>query len=410
MGTRFVAPEHVTAALAAALLAFTLYAAAIPCARRLSGRQYLLITFALGLLFRASFFFHEPILSDDLYRYLWDGLVQQLGINPYRHPPADPALAGIADALRGRVNHPNVVTIYPPLAQLTFAAVAFAGGGLLVLKALWLTCDLGIALVLCRLVPDERRLQTLTIYWWSPLVVIEVAWNAHLDLLGVFPLVLGLLLARRPGRCAAGLGASLAAAALVKYFAVLLVPAAARLARPARVAAAFALLVLVSYAPYVSAGGGVFAGLVTYAESWRFHAGIFELLSWLTGSPALAKLIAAAAVGFLVLQSVRNEWTLERAALWLTGAILILSPTLHPWYLLWMVPLIALRPNRAWLYITGSILLVYHGLPTFWAEGVWLEPWWIRLAIYGPFFALLIAGSWRDSWWQAAWEEIRMGR
>ncbi|UCF19930.1 MAG: hypothetical protein JSU87_00530 [Gemmatimonadota bacterium] len=408
--TGLTSPDRVQAALVAALLAFTLYAAAIPRARRLAGRRYLLTTLALGLFFRACFFFQEPLLSDDFFRYLWDGLVHWHGINPYQYAPADPALAGIADALRARVNHPTVLSIYPPLAQLAFAAAAIAGGGWLALKAIWLACDLGIALVLSRLVPGDRRLQALTIYWWSPLVVIEVAWNAHLDLLGVLPLVLALLLARHPGRNALGLGAALAAAALVKYFALLLVPAAGRLARPGRVAAVFAILVLASYAPYISAGGDVFAGLITYAESWRFHAGIFSLLNWLVGSPALAKLIAAAAVGLLCLQSVRNEWTLERAAVWITGAILVLSPTLHPWYLLWMVPLIALAPNRAWLYLTGSILLAYYGLPTFQAEGVWPEPWWIKLAIYAPFFALLIADSWRSSWWQAAWEEIRTER
>jgi hypothetical protein len=241
-------------------------------------------------------------------------------------------------------------------------------------------------------------------------VVIEVAWNAHLDLLGVLPLVIALWLARLPSLRPLALGLALAGAALVKYFAALVVPAAARSAGPARLAAAFGVLVLALYAPYASAGGDLFAGLFAYARSWRFNDGLFWLFSWSTGSTSAAKLIAAAVLALIVVNSVRNEWSLDRGAFWITGAILLLSPTVHPWYLLWMVPLIAIHPNRAWLYLTGSVFLAYFGLSTYRTNGVWPQPWWIRLAVYGPFFLLLVADAWRGSWWAAAWEEIRGSR
>jgi hypothetical protein len=62
-------------------------------------------------------------LSNDLYRYLWDGRVAAAGISPYAHPPDAPALA----ALRDEAVYPNLrrrpaVTIYPPGAQALFAA------------------------------------------------------------------------------------------------------------------------------------------------------------------------------------------------------------------------------------------------------------------------------------------------
>ena len=70
-----------------------------------------------------------PSLSDDAYRYVWDGKVQLAGQNPYRFAPADRRLDGVRYADRGRINHPRLRTVYPPLAELGFAAVAAVHGG-----------------------------------------------------------------------------------------------------------------------------------------------------------------------------------------------------------------------------------------------------------------------------------------
>ena len=399
--------DRPSGAMLLCLAAFGLYVASLVAARRLTGQLALISAVGLGLIFRFILLPEAPFLSDDHFRYLWDGVVQLRGINPYRYAPADPAVAGIDDALRAQVNHPNVPTIYPPLAQLTFLTVAWLGGGWLGLKAIWLACDMAIAALLYRMVDRERRVQLLTLYWWSPLVVIEVAWNAHLDLLGILPLVAALWLASRSPPRPMLIGLALAGATLVKYFAVALLPAALRRARPFAVAAVFAIVVGAFYVPYIGAGTQLFAGLTTFADVWRFNDGLFRLLTWLTGSPTVAKLVSAAVIAAIVIQSVRNDWTLEKTAFWVIGAILVLSPTVHPWYLLWMVPLVALRPNRAWLYLTGSVFLAYFGFSIYRSDGVWPEPVWQKLIIYGPFLLMLTVDSWRGSWWQAAWRELR---
>jgi hypothetical protein len=400
--------DRPSAAMALALLAFLFYLAAIASARGLSSRTAVGLAVALGLLFRGLLLPEPPFFSDDYFRYLWDGLVQLRGINPYRYAPADPTLAGIDDALRAKVNHPEVRTIYPPLAQVLFAvSAAISQKSWIVLKSAWLLCDLGIALVLFRLVEPARRLQLWTLYWWSPLVIVEVTWNAHLDLLGVLPLVLALWLARASPARSAALGIAIASAALVKYFAAAFIPAATRSGRAGRTLTAFALMILLLHIPYAGAGKSMFEGLFTYAANWRFNDGLFQVLAWVTVSQRIARGTAAVLVLLVVFQSVRNEWSMERTVFWVTGAILMLSPTLHPWYLLWMVPLLSLRPSRAWLYLSGSVFLAYYGLGVYRTDGSWPEPWWVKLAVYGPFFALLIRDAWRDSWWQASWEILR---
>jgi len=395
-------------ALALVLLAFVLYVAALGVCRPLGGRTAFLVALAGGLAFRLILLPEPPFFSDDVWRYLWDGRVQLAGLNPFHHAPAETAVAGIDDALRAKVNHPHVPTIYPPLAQIVFLIAAALPGGWLALKLIWLICDAGIAALLWRLIPQSRRLSGWTVYWWSPLVIVEVAWNAHLDLLGVLPLVAALWLARQPARRGMAIGLALAGAALVKYFIAALLPAAARRHGP-RTLAAFTAGALLLYLPYVGAGARLFEGLATYSSSWRFNEGLFHVLAWIATPPG-ARIIAALIVFAIVIQSARNGWSLERAAFWITGAILVLSPTLHPWYLLWMVPLIALRPNPAWLLLTGSVFLAYYGLGAYRATGVWPEPWWLELSIHGPFLVLLVRGAWHGSWCQTALEVWRASR
>ena len=110
---------------------------------------------------------HTPVLSDDLYRYAWDGRVQAAGINPYRYAPDDPALAGLRDdwlwpsaqecaaigknAPCTRINRPSVPTIYPPGAQLWFRiehAVLPTGGHELGYEVLGLLLALATGLLI----------------------------------------------------------------------------------------------------------------------------------------------------------------------------------------------------------------------------------------------------------------------
>src|SRR5438876_5057436 len=86
------------------------------------GHSTLIIVIVFAALFRLSILFSPPYLSDDIYRYIWDGRVQAAGINPYRYIPADPALAHLRDdAIYPRINRRNYArTIYPPIAEAVY--------------------------------------------------------------------------------------------------------------------------------------------------------------------------------------------------------------------------------------------------------------------------------------------------
>ena len=286
--------------------------------------------------------------SDDAYRYLWDGLVLDSGINPFAHAPGAPQLAHLRDTVFfPHVYRPDMRTVYPPLAELWFwVSYRIDPGGFVGWKLVLLGHECASVTLLLLLL---RRLQLpplrTLVYAWSPLAVTQLFVGAHLDGLLVPWCLLSLHLARRrPGWAAAALAAS----AMVRPLMLLCLPAlAAR--RPLRqtllVGLVFSVVFALGLAPFATAGAGLVESLLVYAEHWRFNGSLFLLLDdtlgyrpWLR--PAVYATIAAACLG--------TAWLpLSRPARYLLalGSYLALAPTVYPWYLLAMAALASLYPG-----------------------------------------------------------------
>ena len=381
------------------------------------GRTPLRMIVGLGVLFRLTLLPCVPSLSDDIYRYAWDGRTQAHGINPYRYAPSSPQLAHLRDdGISERVNHPDVPTIYPPLAQALFLACYAVWPSLWCLKLAVVALDLLASWFLLGLIRLRRLPQgLLLIYMWNPLVLVEVSGSGHIDVLGVTLLLWALLLAERgqAGRSGAVLGLSF----LSKLYPVCFLPAlvcnpkedrgdgggearrrmpmAAGLRR-VRPAMAFLATSALGYAPYIGVGAGLWVGLGTYASHWAFNGSLFDLLRLVLGSDDLARvgvgLLFTAGIGTLAW---RNASPL-RTGYVLTVLFVLLSPTLHPWYLLWLVPFLALHTSPAWLAFTGLVMLSYHVLIGYSVGGVWEESLWVRGVEYGGLAVIwLIDRRWR---------------
>ena len=142
-----------------------------------------------------------PILSSDVYRYVWDGRVQLAGINPYRYLPVADELAFLRDeAVYPHINRADYAhTLYPPAAQAIFALAAVITPGVFGMKVMIAAFDaLAIVMLIVLLRIAGRDPAELLIYAWLPLPVWEFAGNAHIDGVAAGLLALALLL-----RCAA---------------------------------------------------------------------------------------------------------------------------------------------------------------------------------------------------------------
>jgi hypothetical protein len=329
---------------------------------------WLIVAVAIGL--RGAVLALDPLLSSDIYRYVWDGRVQATGINPYRYVPADPALAALRDAtIYPRINRADyAVTIYPPVAQMFFFIVTRIAESVTVMRVAFLACDAVTATVIWLLLRRlGRPITRLVAYLWHPLPIWEIANSGHIDALMVAMMMTGLWLLIG-GKELRGV-AMIAAGALAKPFAVLALPACWR-PWDWRAPALAVAVAAICYAPYLSVGTGAVGFLPDYVR--EEHIGDGSDNWWLTvlrsligthrDDSAVYLVLAGITVGGLaVAAAFRSDRTpqtiLDDTARLLLVFLLLLSPR-YPWYFLAITPFVALRGNAVlWAASIGALLL-----------------------------------------------------
>ncbi len=380
----------------AVTLALAWAAAAGAAAWRLRGSGALpVVLLAAGLGLRAIALWTAPQLSDDLFRYLWEGRVQLAGLSPFLHPPADPALAALRDPIWEAVNHKQVSTIYPPGALWLFEAVSAVLYAPLGWKLLAGAADFGVLLLITAVVRGRGGAAWApALYALHPLPVLESAGSGHLESVALLGLAGAVLLSDR-GRPGAALLAA-TGGALVK-----LLPAVAALPllrahgrallKPALAAAAITAALSL---PHLEAGATLLRGFNTYYESWSFNASFFRLIQWALGDPLAARPVGVALGAALCAAALWRLRDPARLALFVAGALVLLSPVVHPWYVLWALAPALMVGAWPWAVLATTALLSYLVLGTYDpATDSWSEPAWIIWVEYPP---LLLAGLW---WW-----------
>ena len=351
----------------------------------------------LAVVFRVTLLFSPPTLSDDIFRYVWDGSMQNHGINPYQYPPEASDVSAFRDQYWSSINNKHIPTIYPPLLQLVFRGADLIAHTPMAMKVLFMVCDLGvigIVLLLLRLygLPLDRVL----IYAWNPLVLIEFSGSGHNDTLALVLMMAALYAIMRDREVLSIL--LLALSSVSKFFSIVLIPSFFIQIRRIPPFLLFPIVVLLFYLLYIDAGTKLFEGLMVYSDKWRFNDSLFTLALQATGSLTQAKMVIGAVFLAIILARLLSGKDHFQTAYILVGAYLLLTPTLQVWYMVWIIPFLCFYPNRAWLLLSGLTILSYNVLIQFIQTGIWHEAMWVRYAQYIPFYALLIG----DAIWKKA--------
>jgi len=330
---------------------------------------------ALGAALRVAMLFSPASLSDDVYRYLWEGEVIAAGLNPFLHAPSDPTLTPLRDAVWAQVNHKDVSTIYPPGALWLFRSVVALTASPVGWKILSGACDLGVAAILWRLCAARGVAAWAPVaYTLHPLPIIETAGSGHLEGPAVLGMMLSFTFAQRPGLAAlfAWAGAS------VKLLPGLVILALAR--SPSRGLALGVFVGLLATAalglPFLDAGSTLGRGFGRYYEAWAFNGLAFSFLEALTGDGQRARWLGVALGGLYCGNILRQGPSPDRLMLHVAGALLVLSPVVHPWYVLWALAPAMLRGVWPWLVFASLCPLSYLALAEYDVRG-WQEVWWI---------------------------------
>ncbi len=380
--------------VSSAQLALYLAAVAILLVKRANIDRYtfpIILTFAI--LCRLVALFPDPVLSSDVYRYVWDGIVQHAHINPYRYVPADKALnflhlptQDMYQETYDNINRRDYAhTIYPPAAQMLFYAITWISATMTAMKTAMILFEGLMLWGLVRLLREmgvrrEWALVWTLVYAWMPMPIWEFAGSGHVDAIVMAFMVLALLFRYR--RQPVLTGVFLALAVLTKFYPLVLFPALYRRGdwkMPATMAAMAALF----YAPYLSVGKRVFGflGGYVYEEGMETGTRYFPLqfmqrLPGLHGFSSAAYMIFAALIfGALMLWAWRTgcrDDSARDAFLWpafgLALALMLLFSPHYPWYVAWLIPLLVLRPSLtvvtyvgAFFYLCTTALAVGYG-------------------------------------------------
>lgn len=338
-------------------VAFSFLALVLLRADRYRGLPHLgAFVVVVGFVLRAAVIPTTPTLSDDIYRYVWEGRVIAAGHDPYAHAPDSPELAALRDArIHPHVNHPQLSTIYPPLAELGFALVARLSATVMAMKVWILLHDLVLVAVLAAWCQQRSGSAIAAVaYAWNPLVIAEYAGSGHHDPTALLGLALALKwMDRRPVASAL----ALACAALIKLAPLVALPFLWR-RWPKRARLAAVLVLAPGLALFVAWTRGRDSGLSAYVAHWRNNESLFQLLAFMLGD-ARARIAAGVLLAALLVWLWRRRSEPLDATRSLLRGSLLLGPVVHPWYLGWELMFQPLRNSAPWLLLSALALGSY---------------------------------------------------
>jgi rSAM/selenodomain-associated transferase 2 len=352
--------------------------------------------FIIGILGR--FVFLSYPVGNDIFRYVWEGFVQTQGFNPFTYAPDNPVLADIARGqlapIWRQINHPGLSAAYPPFSLLLFRMLASFTQDPLWFKAAMIGFDIGlmivVMLIISRLgVPPSRLL----LYAANPLILVYITGEGHLDVIQAFFLSLAIYLIICKKYHATGF-LMLGMAIATKYFALIAWPFLVNAEN--RIKSLAVLIPLILYLPFIDAGIGIFQSLGIFTTHFSYNDSLTvfmrlifgEMHHWVT---AFLLIICLAWVYMFVQDAMRSVYLA-------CGCLLLFLPTLHPWYLVLIVPFLSFFPSRAWLYLQAAVLFTFPVTAVEFKTGGFQEIHWLKLMEYIPFYGLLVLGLFRNGY------------
>lgn len=339
--------------------------------------------FWLGIGLRALLLFNIPNFSEDYARFLWDGRLILNGIHPFDYPPVYFAQQGIwppgiTPELYARLNSPNYFSVYPPLCQAVFALAAIPKselGGVVVLKIALLACEAGTLKLLLSgklapYLPDHQKLEWVGLaYALNPLIIMEIAGNAHFEGGMIFLTLAGLAaFAQNKARKAAGLWAL---ATAVKLLPVLFVPLIWRKLgwkKGWNWVLWYGVFCLLLFSPLIPALPHMLKSVNLYFQKFQFNASLYYLLrfvgykvyGWDVGmlsGPALA--VLSLLLILLIAWRSGPKYSLPNTMMFTLLVYFSFAAVVHPWYVALPFALSLFGSWRFMLLWTGLAALSY---------------------------------------------------
>ncbi|MGB8707452.1 MAG: hypothetical protein WCD72_05815 [Dehalococcoidia bacterium] len=351
-----------------------------------------------AMLLRVSLMFMTPNLTDDYFRFIWDGLLFAHGYNPYLILPSQfihssHTVTGITSSLYAGINSPNYYTVYPPVCEFIFGLSAKLAGGnilgnIIIIRFVILLAEFGVIIFLHRLGSKLAALpNVVAIYAFNPLVIIELTGNLHLEAVMLLFLVLSiyLLVLRKQLYAAASFGLAVGVKLLPLIFLPLLIKRLG-LAKSVLFYAIVGATLVVLFLPFYSIDliPNFLSSLRLYFQTFEFNASLYYVIRCIgyqfVGYNIIATLGTALAIAaFITIVTIAFTektvtWlSLFQAMLMCLTAYFLLATTVHPWYITSLVLMSVFTSYRYPILWSVVIILSYAAYRTVpYSENLWL--------------------------------------
>ena len=356
------------------------------------------LALGLALLFRLVLLFMMPNLTDDYFRFIWDGLFVANGSNPYLIMPSaymhgTLSVPGASLLLYEKLNSPDYYSVYPPVCQYIFGLTAKICGAdifwnVVMIRIFVLLSECGSMALLYKI---ARQLKTpvnnILIYAFNPLVIIELSGNLHPEVFMIFFLLTAVYLLIQGKQILSALSFGLAVGA--KLVPLIFLPLLIRrlgLVKSLKYFAIAGAATILLFLPFISlqSMSHFFTGLSLYFKVFEFNASIYYIARWIgyqimgynviVFSGILLAIISFLAIIIISYREKMLTWaSMFSHMLFCATVYLLFATTVHPWYL---TPLIAISVFSRYKYaVVWSLLIAvsysaYQTLP--YSENLWL--------------------------------------
>jgi len=364
-----------------------------------------------GVLFRALFIIAIPGLSDDFYRFMWDGKLTDNDINPFSITPArlvnDPSLniSGIDQELFIQLNSPDYYTIYPPVCQFVFWVAAFFGGNnilhnVVIMRLFILLAEMGTMVMLTRLFKVLHfNAKYILLYILNPLVIIELTGNLHFEALMIFFVLAGYYFIKQDKYWLAGVGFGLSVGA--KLLPLMFMPFFFKRLKARQWLVLFfacGVTIVLVFLPFVGQEflRGFLSSFRLYFERFEFNASIFYVVRGIgfwqkgydiiqTAGPVLSYIVF---FGIVIMALTHRPERLLLAGLFMLALTLYFSfaTIVHPWYITPLVAFCVFSKFRFPILWSFLVFFTYAG----YTESGFRENFWIVTIEYLLVWALMI--------------------
>lgn len=339
----------------------------------------------ISMIFRLIFIVAIPCLSDDYFRFIWDGKLFVNGFNPYLFIPSEiintdlAKTAGLTQELYNGLNSPDYYSVYPPINQLIFALGGFFSkfgmlAGIIAIRIPILIAEFFTIKYIRRLL-DSLQLphHHILLYALNPLVIVELSGNLHFEGMMLLCVVIGVywLIANKW----AGAAFWWAMAISIKLIPILFLPVLLKRLGFAKSIWFYIITTLAlafTFLPFLDQKltHHIFSSIDLYFRTFEFNASIYYIIRWLgfkqTGYNIIQQLGPILSITTFVMVMMiyfykNNSWQDVLKKMFFAYTIyLLLATTIHPWYVVNLVLLSVFVRNYRYAIVWSALIILSY--------------------------------------------------